>query len=56
MRKYYSIVRPIFLILLGLVIWFSKIGLISIDWRRDWPLIIVAIGIIQIISVIFKKM
>ncbi len=55
MRRYYSIMCPIFLIALGLLIWFSKLGWVSIVWRRDWPLIIVAIGLLQILSMIFKK-
>lgn len=52
-------VMPVFdaivLILIGGVIWLSNLGLIHIVWRRDWPLIIVIIGIAQLIKYFFKK-
>lgn len=52
-------VLPVFdavvLILIGSVIWLSNLGLIHIVWRRDWPLIIVIIGIAQLIKYFCKK-
>lgn len=45
----------IVLILMGGVIWLSNLGLIHIVWRRDWPLIIVVIGIAQLIKYFCKK-
>ncbi|MGQ9663975.1 MAG: LiaI-LiaF-like domain-containing protein [bacterium] len=52
-------VMPVFdaivLILIGGVIWLSNLHLIHIVWRRDWPLIIVLIGIAQLIKYFFKK-
>jgi len=35
----------IVLIMVGAVIWMSNLGLLHIVWRRDWPLIIVIIGL-----------
>ena len=45
----------IFLILLGLIFWLSNLGLIpGINWERDWPWILIIIGIWILISS-FKK-
>ncbi len=55
MKRYYSVVGPVFLIALGLLVWFSKMGWVDIIWRRDWPLIIVAIGVLQLMSSISKR-
>ncbi len=55
MKGYYKVICPVFIIILGLLIWLSKLGMISIVWRRDWPLIIVAIGLIQLLAIIFKR-
>jgi len=38
----------IFLILLGLIFWLSNLGLIpGINWERDWPWILIIIGIMS---------
>ncbi|MGQ9533988.1 MAG: LiaI-LiaF-like domain-containing protein [bacterium] len=49
------VLDAIVLILIGGVIWLSNLHLIHIVWRRDWPLIIVVIGIVQLIKYFFKK-
>ncbi|MGQ9464996.1 MAG: LiaI-LiaF-like domain-containing protein [bacterium] len=49
------VLDAIVLILIGGVIWLSNLHLIHIVWRRDWPLIIVLIGIAQLIKYFFKK-
>lgn len=49
----------IWLIAIGLFIWFLKVGLFNFFvWSRDWPLILVLIGVLGVISYIisfFKK-
>uniref|UniRef100_A0A7C2K5V4 LiaI-LiaF-like transmembrane region domain-containing protein n=1 Tax=candidate division WOR-3 bacterium TaxID=2052148 RepID=A0A7C2K5V4_UNCW3 len=40
----------ILLIIVGLLIWFNKMGLYVWVWRRDWPLILVIIGIVSLFS------
>jgi len=43
--------RGIFLILIGLIFWFSNLGIIPlINLRRDWPWILIIIGIWILIS------
>lgn len=56
MRYYFhSIFNGIILIAIGLLIWLSNIGLLHITWRRDWPVIIIAIGVIGLIKHIIKR-
>ncbi len=46
----------IFLIILGLFIWFLNLGVFSFwKWERDWPWILVIIGIFSIIGYLKKK-
>jgi len=45
----------IVLIMVGAVIWMSNLGLLHIVWRRDWPLIIVIIGLSQLIKYLVKR-
>lgn len=46
----------IFLIVLGLFIWFLNLGVFSFwKWGRDWPWILVIIGIFSIIGYFKKK-
>ncbi|MDI6851905.1 MAG: DUF5668 domain-containing protein [bacterium] len=40
----------ILLIIIGLLIWLNKIGVFSWQWGRDWPLILVIIGLLSLIS------
>lgn len=52
-------IMPVFdaivLILIGAIIWLSNLGVFHIVWRRDWPMIIVLIGIVQLIKYFFKR-
>ncbi len=52
-------IMPVFdaivLILIGAVIWLSNLGAFHIVWRRDWPMIIVVIGIVQLIKYFCKR-
>ena len=46
----------IFLILLGFLIWFHKIKLLEWKWNRDWPIILIMIGIMSIVSFFENKL
>jgi len=46
----------IFLIILGLLIWFHKIKLLEWKWSRDWPIILIILGIMSIISFFENKL
>lgn len=52
-------IMPVFdaivLILIGAIIWLSNLGVFHIVWRRDWPMIIVVIGIVQLIKYFCKR-
>lgn len=51
------IIEGLILIVIGLLIWLSKLGVFSyrVIFRRDWPLILVIIGIIILVETITKK-
>lgn len=55
--KFYtdSIITGIILVGIGLLIWFSNLNIIHIKWSRDWPVILIAIGLSELLKVIFKK-
>jgi len=56
MRFYFHrITGGIILIAVGLIIWLSNLGVIHVAWRRDWPVILIVIGIIGLVKHIFKK-
>jgi hypothetical protein len=56
MRFYFHrITGGIILIAVGFIIWFSNLGVIHVAWRRDWPVILIVIGIIGLVKHIFKK-
>ena len=52
---FHSILDGILLIIIGLVIWLSNFGVIHISWRRDWPIILIVIGLIELIKYILKR-
>jgi len=52
---FHSIFNGIILIAIGLLIWFSNLGIIHISWHRDWPTILIAVGLIELIKHITKK-
>lgn len=46
----------IFLIILGLFIWFLNLGIFSFwKWERDWPWILVIIGVFSIIGYLKRR-
>ncbi|MEN3045023.1 MAG: hypothetical protein ABDH37_07420 [Candidatus Hydrothermales bacterium] len=46
----------IFLIILGLFIWFLNLGIFSFwNWKRDWPWILIIIGIFSILGYFKRK-
>jgi len=52
---FYRITGGILVLTIGLLIWFSNLGILNIAWRRDWPVILIMIGVIALIKNIFKK-
>ncbi|MEO0247847.1 MAG: DUF5668 domain-containing protein [candidate division WOR-3 bacterium] len=38
------------LIAIGVIIWLNKIGIWAWSWKRDWPVVLILIGIMSIIS------
>jgi hypothetical protein len=52
---FYRITGSIILIIIGALIWLSNLSVINIAWRRDWPVILIAIGLIELIKRIIKK-
>jgi hypothetical protein len=54
-----SFVLPVYeavlLIIIGAVIWLSNLGLLHILWRRDWPMIIVLIGLFQLLKCLIRR-
>ena len=53
--RFYRITGGLILIAVGLLIWLSNLEVIYIAWRRDWPVIFIAIGVIELLKHIFKK-
>jgi uncharacterized integral membrane protein len=45
----------ILLIIIGLLIWLNKMGIYHWVWRRDWPLILVILGILSLVSYLEGK-
>jgi hypothetical protein len=54
-RFFYRITSGILFIAIGLLIWFSNLGLLDIAWTRDWPVILIIIGVLILIKQIIKK-
>jgi len=52
---FHSVFNGIILIVIGAVIWLSNLGIIHITWYRDWPVILIALGIIGVIKYFIKK-
>ena len=53
--SFYRISSGILLIAIGILIWLSNLEVIHIAWNRDWPVILIAIGIIALMRHIFKR-
>ena len=52
---FYRMTSSILLIAIGILIWISNLDIIHIAWRRDWPVILIAIGIIELIKHTIRK-
>jgi len=46
----YRIWGPVMLIILGILFWLGKFGIIDFYWNRDWPVVLIAIGIFSLIN------
>jgi len=56
MRLYYgSIITGILLIGIGLLIWLSNLHIVHIYWKHDWPAILIAVGVIELIRLLVKR-
>jgi hypothetical protein len=52
------IVWGLIIILIGLWIWFAKLGIIKhgISFGRDWPIILIIIGIMMLVeSIVWRR-
>lgn len=52
---YYRLSAGILLIAIGLLIWLGNLKILDITWRRDWPLILIIIGLLELIKQIIRK-
>jgi hypothetical protein len=52
---YYRLSGGLLLIVVGLLIWLSNLNILAISWRRDWPVIIIIIGLMELIKHLIKK-
>lgn len=52
---FYRILGGLLFILIGLLIWFSNMEILNIEWKRDWPVILVVIGLIELVKNIIRK-
>lgn len=43
------------LIIAGTLIWLANLGVLSWNWGRDWPWILVALGIIGLVGEIARR-
>jgi len=52
---FYRILGGVILVAAGLLVWLNNLKVIHIYWQRDWPIILIAIGLIEIVKQIIKK-
>jgi len=52
---FHAIFNGIILICVGVVIWLSNWGVLNIVWRRDWPIILIAVGVINLVKYLVLK-
>ncbi len=52
---FYRITGSLILIIVGLLIWLSNLGVLNILWYRDWPVILIVVGAIELIKHVVKK-
>ena len=53
--QFHRISGGIILIIVGMLIWLSNLNIIHIWWRRDWPVLLIVIGILALINTIKRK-
>lgn len=42
-------------VVIGVLIWLSNLGVLCLSWRRDWPIILIAIGIYKLVTLIPRR-
>ncbi len=52
---FYRLSGGVLLIAIGLLIWLSNMKVIYIAWHRDWPVILIAVGVLGLIKQIVKR-
>jgi hypothetical protein len=52
---FYRILGGLIFIVVGLLIWLNNLDVIQIYWRRDWPILLIALGLIEVMKHIMKK-
>ncbi len=54
-KAYHRIAGGLILIIIGFGIWLSNLGIININWKQDWPVILIIIGVLELIKNITRK-
>ena len=52
---YYRILGGVILLFVGILVWLNNLEVIHICWKRDWPVLLIVIGLIEILKHIIKK-
>ncbi len=53
--SFYRISGSILFIAIGILIWLSNLEVLNIAWRRDWPVILIVIGIVALLRHIIRR-
>lgn len=53
--QFHRISGGIILIAVGILIWLNNLNIIRVWWQRDWPVLLIVIGILALINTIRKK-
>ncbi|TES93642.1 MAG: hypothetical protein E3J87_01845 [Candidatus Cloacimonadota bacterium] len=43
------------LIILGILFWLGKFGIIDFYWDRDWPVILIALGVFSLVNYFTRR-
>lgn len=52
---FYRMSGGILLIVVGLLFWLSNLDVLDIAWHRDWPIIVIVVGLLELVKHITKK-
>lgn len=52
---FYRITAAVILIAAGVLIWLSNLGILHIAWQRDWPVILIVLGLVGLVRYVFRK-